>query len=447
VKKSAAIIISFAVLTALVSKDACGASGSDFWPTWRGPDSTGAARTGNPPITWSETENVKWKVKVPGESLSSPIIWADKIFFLTAIPTDKKVESEPDANAPQNQASGRGGMSKPPTTVYKFDIVCMDRKTGNILWQKTAREELPHEGHQPTSSFASYSPVTDGKYVWAGFGSHGVYCYDMDGNQKWSRDLGRMKIRMGFGEGSSVALAGDALIVVMDQEGDSFIYALNKETGETLWQKARDEGTSWATPLPVEVNGALQVVTNATKFVRCYDVKTGDLLWQCSGQTQGVIPTPVSGFGMVFCTSGFRGSNLQAIELGRTGDLTGTDAVKWQVKQGTPYVPSPLLYGDKIYFSSSNDAIISCYQAQTGKANFTEQRLEELGTLYASPVGAAERVYFMSRNGAAQVIKHSDTFEVLATNKLDDEFNASPAVVGDELYLKGKENFYCIAKP
>jgi outer membrane protein assembly factor BamB len=433
-----ASIITIVLVTFLVT-----ANTHANWPTWRGPDATGAARSGNPPIRWSETENIKWKVKVPGASLSSPTIWENKIFFLTAVKTDKPI---PATSNNQTGGGGRRRMSQPPTAVYSFDLVCMDRNSGRIIWQKTAREEFPHQGHHSTSSFASNSAVTDGRYIWAGFGSRGVYCYDMDGNKKWERDLGNMNIAMGFGEGSTAALAGNALIVVMDHEGDSFIYALDKENGRTLWQKLRDEGTSWATPLPIEVNGKTQIVVNATNFVRSYDLQTGDVVWQCSGQTRNVIPCPVIGFGKVICMSGFRGSNLHAIELGRTGDLSGSNAIKWQVDSGTPYVPSPLLYGDKLYFCSVNRPSISCYQADTGKANYTGQSLEGLGDMYASPVGVADRVYFVSRNGTAAVIKNSDTFELLATNKLDDGFDASPAVVGDELYLKGKQNFYCIAE-
>jgi outer membrane protein assembly factor BamB len=253
-----------------------------------------------------------------------------------------------------------------------------------------------------------------------------------------------MTIKMMFGEGSSPALAGDAVIVVIDHENDSFIYALNKKTGETIWKKGRDESTSWATPVTTTVNGRVQVITSATGLIRAYDLQTGELLWQCSGQTGNVIPSPVVGFGKVFCTSGFRGSALQAIELGRTGDLTGSDAVSWEVKEGTPYVPSPLLYGDKIYVCSVNRAVISCYQAETGKANFVKQRLEGMGEMFASPVGAADRVYFVGRNGKTQVIKLSEKLQVLATNTLDDKFDCSPAIVGDELFLKGKEYLYCI---
>jgi len=414
--------VSVTLLSVLLSVNAYSNSGSDYWPTWRGPDATGASENANPPLTWSETENIKWKVPVPGKGLSSPIIWADRIFFLTAIESEKE-------------------------GAYKFDFVCIDRNTGNIIWQKTAREEVPHEGHHETGSFASNSAVTDGKYVWASFGSRGVHCYDIDGNHKWSRDLGKMNIARGFGEGSSAALAGNALIVVMDHEGDSVVYALNKETGDILWQRGRDEATSWATPLPVEVNGKLQVVTNATNFTRSYDVETGEVIWQCSGQTRNAIPSPVAGFGKAYCISGFRGSALKVVELGRTGDLSGTDAIAWEVDRDTPYVPSPLLYGDKIYFLSVNNPILSCYQAETGKPNFIAQKLEGVNGFYASPVGAAGRIYLASQNGVTLVIKHSDTYEVLASNKLDDRFDASPAVVGNELILKGKEYIYCIAKP
>jgi outer membrane protein assembly factor BamB len=416
------MVVSVILLSVLLSINAYSNSGSDYWPTWRGPDATGASKNANPPLTWSETENIKWKVAVPGQGLSSPIVWADKIFFLTAVESEKE-------------------------GAFKFDFVCMDRNTGKILWQKTAREEVPHEGHHETGSFASNSAVTDGKYVWASFGSRGVHCYDIDGNHKWSKDLGKINIVRGFGEGSSAALAGNALIVVMDHEGDSAVYALNKETGDILWQKDRDEATSWATPLPVEVDGKLQVITNATNFTRSYDVETGEIIWQCSGQTQNAIPSPVAGFGKAYCISGFRGSALKVVELGRNGDLSGTDAISWEVDRNTPYVPSPLLYGDKIYFLSVNNPILSCYQAETGKPNFVAQKLDDVDGFYASPVGAAGRVYLPAWNGVTLVIKHSDTYEVLASNKLDDRFDASPALVGNELILKGKEYIYCISQP
>jgi outer membrane protein assembly factor BamB len=434
VNKLVALRFGIGFLIVLASVEVYGGTGIDYWPTWRGPDATGVAPNANPPVTWSETENIKWKVKLPGDGTSSPIVWADRIFFQAAIKTDKK--GTPAAPEAQNSGASAGRRrpfhgGKTPTNVYKFVLVCVDRKNGKLLWQKTVREELPHEG----------------RHVWASFGSRGVHCYDIEGNHIWSRDLGKLRAKMMFGEGSSPALVSDTVIVVMDHEGDSFIYALSKKTGQTIWKKGRDEVTSWATPVAVEVDAKIQVIVSAAKFVRSYDLKTGDLIWQCSGQTGNVIPSPVVGFGKVFCTSGFRGSALQAIELGRTGDLSGSDAISWEVNKATPYVPSPLLYGDKVYVCSVNKADISCYQARTGKANFVKQPLEEAGDIYASPVGAANRIYFVGRNGVCQVIRYAEEFQVLATNTLDDKFDASPAIVGDELFLKGKTHLYCIAKP
>ena len=236
------------------------------------------------------------------------------------------------------------------------------------------------------------------------------------------------------------------MIVVMDHEAGSSITAVNKETGKTIWRKDRDEPTAWPTPLALEVNGRLQVVTSAPNRVRSYDAKTGELIWECEGLKMNAIPSPVSGFGKVYCTSGFRENILLAIELGHTGDLTGTEAISWRVNEATPYIPSPLLCGDKLYVCSGNRPVISCYQAETGKANFVKQRIEGIREIYASPVGTADRVYFVGRDGKTVVIKRSETLEVLAVNILDDKIDASPAIAGDELFLKGKTYLYCIAE-
>ena len=245
--------VTVAFLLIAVGAPAWAAGADSYWPTWRGPAATGTAAQGNPPVTWSESENIKWKVEIPGKGHSSPVIWGDKLFLQTAIDTGqaKAAEMQP-AQPPAAAKGGRGGMSTPtPKTVHKFDLLCLDRSTGKILWEKTAIEAVPHEGHQPTGTFASYSPVTDGKYIWASFGSRGLYCYDLEGNLKWSKPLPTMKTIMSFGEGSSPALAGDAIIVVCDQEAGSAIFAFNKTTGEQLWRKDRDERTSWATPAVV----------------------------------------------------------------------------------------------------------------------------------------------------------------------------------------------------
>ena len=458
-KKVTAGFISAVLAVLLISGNTFAASAADYWPNWRGPDNTGASKTANPPVTWSETENIKWKVPVSGESISTPIVWENKIIFLTAIETVAGSTASastnslltPAANPRGRGRSGRGGPGgfgmggRGPSNPYKFDIVCLDRETGKTIWQKTAKQAVPHEGHQESGSYASSSVVTDGKHIWAGFGSEGVYCFDMDGKQIWEKDLGKMRILMGFGEGSSVALAGDAIIVLMDQEDQSRIYALNKDTGDIIWQKDRDEPTSWSTPLPIEYDGKIQVVVPATNSIRSYDVTNGDIIWQCKGLTRNVIPSAVTNSKWVFCTSGFSGNKLVAIELGHEGNLDGTDAIKWQTgARTTPYVPSPLLYGDKIYVLFNNNAVLSCYNTQTGKPYYESQNIAGARGYYASPVGAADKVYLASQNGATVVIKNSDTYEVLATNKLDDQFDASPAVVGKQIILKGHKSIYCI---
>lgn len=423
------------------------ASSDEHWPTWRGPNATGVAPKGNPPVTWSESKNVKWKIEVPGRGTSSPIIWGNKLFFQTAIDTGKEVKPAPEPVSAQDNSGGgrRGpGRGRAPTTLFQFDLVCLDRTTGEVLWQRTAAEVVPHEGHHPDHGFASYSPVTDGRLIWASFGSRGLYCFDLDGHLKWNRYLIQMSTVAGFGEGSSPALAGDAVVVVCDHEGDSAIFAFNRETGQPLWHKDRDEATSWATPVSIRIDGKTQVITNATNFIRSYDVQTGQVIWQCSGQTRNAIPSPVLGFGKVFCTSGFRGNALQAIQLGRTGDLSDSDAIAWQVNEATPYVPSPVLHDGRIYVCSGNNEVVSCYDAQTGTPHYAKQSLEGLKGVYASPVAVADRVYFAGRNGVTAVIRSADTFEVLATNALDDGFDASPAIVGDALYLKGRKHLYCL---
>jgi outer membrane protein assembly factor BamB len=271
-----------------------------YWPTFRGPVNTGVAPDANPPVAWSESENIKWKVELPGKGSSSPIIWGDKIIFLTAIQTETAQEEKPaepqeaqnkQENQPgqgDKQGQRRGRRSNPPKSAHKFDVVCLDRKSGKILWQKTVKEELPHEGHHRDASFASYSPVTDGKLVWASFGSRGLHCFDLDGNLKWSQDLVKQRTRAGFGEGSSPVIAGDAIVVVADHEDQSYIYAFDKISGQPLWKKERDEASSWATPIAVDVAGQIQVIANGRNFVRGYDLKTGEVLRRLSWVKPGI---------------------------------------------------------------------------------------------------------------------------------------------------------------
>ncbi|HYE18308.1 MAG TPA: PQQ-binding-like beta-propeller repeat protein [Tepidisphaeraceae bacterium] len=426
------------------------------WPQWRGPDWTGEAKQADPPVEWSETKNVKWKVRIPGgHGNSTPVIWGDRIYVQTAVPA----KGEAAAAAPTAQPAGGGGGGRPggrrpgggggmstpaPTEPYKFVIMALDKSTGKTVWEKTAAEVVPHEGHHRDHGFASFSPATDGKRLIVLFGSRGLYGYDMDGNLKWSKDLGKQQTRNSFGEGTSPVLHKDTVIVNWDHEGADFIAAFDADTGAEKWRTPRDEATTWVTPLVVEHAGQTQVIVSATNKIRSYDLATGKQIWECGGMTANVIPTPVHADGVVYVTSGFRGSNLLAIKLGKTGDLTGTDAILWSAKKGTPYVPSPLLSGNRLYFFQGNEARLSCYDVKTGKPLYEAERIEDLQGVYASPVAAGGRVYLVGRNGVTVVIKDADKVEVLATNTLTDRIDASPAVVGNEIFLRGKDHLYCI---
>lgn len=417
------------------------------WPAWRGPLSTGASLTAQPPVAWSETNNVKWKIRIPGYGTATPVIWDDRIFIQTAIPTEAKPNESPDRPAvppPSGRGGGRPNTEK-PTEPYQFVVICLERQSGKILWQKKAQETVPHEGfYVGEGSLASASPVTDGKQVYAFFGSRGLYCFDLQGNQKWSRDLGKMRVKMSFGEGSSPALLGNTLVITWDHEDGSFIVAIDKDTGQELWRQARAEATSWATPLIVQYGGKAQVVTDASSKIRSYDLSTGALLWECAGLTANVIPTPVADDQFVYCMSGFRGNSLMAIRLGGSGDLTDSDSIVWKHNKSTPYVPSPLLIGGTLYFFGGNDAIFSGLDAKTGTKLIDAERFTELKGVYASPVGAAGRLYLVGRNGVCIVARALGKLEVLATNRLEEHFDASPALAGKQLFLRGRDYLYCL---
>ena len=447
------------------------------WGQWRGPRADGVAPNADPPVEWSESKNVKWKFPISGEGSATPIVWDNLVFVQTAIPVAKKPQANidlnvapqfaglqqpppagggqrpppPDGQPPRRRPGGPGGrggggMGGAPTSPYQFVIIAVDRVSGKAVWQKILREEIPHEGAKPgDGTFASQSPIADGENVIAYFGSRGLYCLDLKGNVKWQKDLGKMRIANGFGEGSSPALFGNTLVVNWDHQGDDFIVALDKKTGNELWRQKREESTSWSTPLIVQHGGTAQVIVDASSKVRSYDLASGKELWSIGPLTANVIPSPVAGNGMVYSMSGFRGSALFAVKLGRSGDLAGTDAVAWTYNRDTPYVPSPLLYDDKLYFFKGNEAIVSILDAKSGKASVEAERLEGMRGVYASPVGAAGRVYLAGRDGNALVLKKGDKVEVLATNKLNDRFDASPAAVGKELFLRGKQSLYCIA--
>lgn len=395
---------------------------ADNWPHWRGEGGNGVSTTAKPPTQWSAKKNVKWKVAVPGLGSGSPVIWEDQVFVTTAV------------------GSGKGKE-------LQFKIFCYDRKNGDIKWQKTAVTATPHQGTHNTNGFASASPCTDGKHVYAHFGSRGLYCYTMDGNLKWKRDdFPPMNTRNSFGEGSSPTLEGDKIIVPWDHEGNSFLYALNKLTGKDIWKTPRESMTCWSTPLVVEHAGKKQIVMNGQSVARAYDLETGKELWKCGGQTERPAASPVAADGLVFVGSGFRGAYLGAMRLEGRGDIKGTNNVAWEIDRDTPDVASLLLSSGRIYYYKDKAGVVTCVDAATGKRHFGPERIPGLQAIYASPIAAGGHVYLTGRNGTTVVIKDSDKFEIVATNSVDETVDATPAPVDRELFIRGEKHLFCIAE-
>ena len=415
----------------------------DNWHQWRGPNANGVASKGNPPAVWDDKTNIKWKIKIEGEGSSTPIIWGDNVYILSAIETERKPDKPPELS--------KGAKTKPPENVLQFLVWCFDRNTGEVKWKKVVRESAAHEGRHQTSTYAASSPMTDGKNLYVLFGSHGVYCLTMDGDVVWEKNLGVMRTRLGWGEAVSPVIHGDKLVVMWDQEDQSEIFVLNSKDGEVIWKKDREEPTTWATPLIVKANGKNQIITNGTEAVRSYELESGDLIWEAPGTTLNAIPCPIQNGNEVICMAGYRGTMAFAVDLDSQGTVTadsvGADEqIKWTFPKHTSYVSSPLLIDGRLYFTKRLEAILNCIDANTGEPVFELTRMPEMKRMYGSPVAASDRIYFTSREGTTLVIKNSDKFEIISTNPLSEEIDASPAIVGDQIFLRGKKNLYCIEK-
>lgn len=429
------------VLVTLLWTGSAAAQATDFdkqksnnWHQWRGPNADGVATNANPPFEWSESKNVAWKVAIAGEGSSTPIIWNDRVYLVAAVETDQAgdaIQQHPEAK------------TAPTGRVFSFNAICLDRASGKEIWKKTLASVAPHEGRHSTSTYAAGSPVTDGKHLYVSFGSFGVYCLTLDGEVVWKKELGKMRTRRGWGEGVSPVVADGKVIVMWDQEDQSKIFALNSRDGSIAWEKLRDEPTTWATPLVVGDPAATQIITAGTNGIRSYDARSGSQVWKSGGLTLNAIPCPILAGDHVICMSGYRGNVAVSLDL-ESAKSTGSPEVVWRLNRDTPYVTSPLLTQGRLYFTKSLNAILSCVDVKTGEPIFETQRLPGLRSLYASPVATDKYIYLPSREGAILVLENSDEFKVVATNRLDAGIDASPAIVGDQLFIRTNSHLYCL---
>lgn len=433
-------IIALLICQVVSGLHAVASEGIGYWPSWRGPLQTGVAPEGRPPIEWSETKNIAWKASLPGKGHSTPIVWGHRIFLTAAEPFGEEF-------APRYSSAEGTHDGIPVSQRHRFWGVALDRRNGQILWKQNLRETIPHEGGHYTGSLASNSAVTDGERVYFFFGSYGLYCLHAEsGAILWQRELGLMNSKHGHGEGASPCLVGDNLLINWDHEGRSFLVAVNRFTGEERWRVSRPELTTWSTPIVVQQADDTQVIVSGTTRIRAYAPQTGAVLWECAGLSSNVVASPVEGDGIVYAGSSYESRALLALRWpGAEGDITDSDRVVWKRSRGTPYVPSPLLYGNHLYFLAHYQGILTRVHGPTGEDAPGPIRLDGIQNVYASPVAANQCIYITGLEGTTVVVSHGDIPRILARNQLDDTFCASAAIAENQLLLRGLSTLYCIS--
>ena len=419
-----------------------GRNGNDGlnWPGFRGPNASGVAAKYATPLSWDidTNDNIKWKTPIPGLAHSSPVIWGDRLFVTTA-------SGEADAEL----KVGLYGSIEPvdDDSVHEWKVYCLDKKTGKILWEKTAHKGVPKVKRHPKATHANSTPATDGKYVVAFFGSEGLYCYDMEGELKWKKDFGLLDSAFfmvpsaQWEFASSPVIHQGVVIVQCDALNTAFLAAVEIETGKEIWRTTREDVPTWSTPTIHVGENRTQVIVNGFKHIGGYDFRTGKELWKISGGGDIPIPTPVVAHGLVFINGAHgRLSPIYAVKLGSEGDISLTeeqasnDSVVWSVRRGGSYIITPLIYGDFLYNVQWNGAL-TCYRAKTGEVVYKEQ-LGKMTAFSASGVAADGKLYFCSEEGDVFVVKAGPDFEVLATNSMKDECMASPAISEGILYFR-----------
>jgi outer membrane protein assembly factor BamB len=417
------------------------------WPQFRGPNA-GVVEDGILPTTWSATENVAWVIDVPGRGWSSPIVWGDWVFFTSATVTA-------DDEMPKKGLYLGGDRDKPSDNVHRWMVYCIDFDSGKILWGKCVHEGVPERPKHLKNSYASETPFTDGQRVYVYFGSIGLFCYDFDGRQLWSKQFGSFKMRGNWGTASSPVLYKDRLYIVNDNEEQSFIVALDKKTGKQIWLVERDEKSNWATPYIWENKQRTEIITSGTDKIRSYSLD-GELVWELGGASAITIPTPFAKNDLLYVTSGFvadRKRPLFAINPGARGDITLKDDrnrnqyIAWCQKQGGPYNPTPIVYGDYLYVLYDRGTL-SCYDARMGSEIYSKKRIAAGANAFtASPWANDGKVFCLSEDGETFVIQAGTEFKVLASNKLNEMCMATPAAVRSSLIIRTISKLYRIRRP
>ncbi len=419
------------------------------WPSFRGPDAAGIAEGFKMPVKWDveTSENILWKTKLPGLGLSSPIVWGDRIYLTTAI----------DSKGPSGLKVGLYGNveSIEEDSVFTWRVYCINKKTGKILWEKDSYVGKPKMKRHPKSSHANSTCATDGKHVIAFFTSEGLYCYDMDGQLKWKKDLGALDYGWYFrasaqwGGGSSPIIHDDMVILQCDVQEDSFLAAFDIKDGSQIWRIPREDVPTWSTPTVYDGPQNKQIIINGYRHIGGYDIETGKEIWNLTGGGDIPVPTPIVWDDLVFITNAHgRMAPIYAIKLSAQGDISledgklTNDSVAWSVRSGGNYMTTPIVYGDYL-FCCANNGVLSCYRATTGKLMYKE-RLKMGAAFSGSPVGADGKLYFPDENGDIFVVKASPEYELLAVNDMTEICMASPAISQGALFIRTRNHLVAI---
>lgn len=437
-----AVIFSLSLLAETTTK----AKIVPHWAQWRGPDGQGISPEKGLPTEWSTTKNLRWRTPITGRGHSSPIVWGDRIFLTTAIEGDVIAEAKP----PKHKLGG-GEFVHPDSVAgnrhHTLKVLCLDRLSGKLLWERTAYAGRVYDDRHRTATNADATPATDGRYLYAWFGSEGLYCYDLNGKLIWKKSLGNIPTQ-GMGNGASPVLYKNLLILQCDEDNGerSFIAALDKKSGKEVWRTPRQVQVSWTTPVIAHStanNGRTELVASGAEYVAAYDPLTGKELWRCKGTESWTVATPLVGHGIAIFSAAHPVKRAIAVRLGGSGDVTGTAQVVWQRDKGTGYTPSSILYGDYAYLLTDS-GILTCLDVKTGEVKYEGARAPRPGRFYASPVAFEDKILLTSETGDAFVLRAGPKHEVLQINSLDEPIFASPAIAGGNIFIRGTKHLYCI---
>lgn len=424
-------------------------SSADNWTQFRGDNGSGTTTESGLPTQWSKSENVAWKAKIAGRGWSCPIVWENKIFVTTAV-SSKKLEF------PKKGLYFGGNRKKPTDNKFTWKVICFDKRTGKQLWDKSCGEKVPDIAIHVKNSYASETPVTDGKNVFVYFGGVGLFCFDMDGNQIWKKDVAAADTRFGWGTSSSPVIDDKRVFIQNDNEKSSFLVAFDKKSGDEVWRKTRKEGSSWSSPYLWKTANRTELITMSTPFTKSFDPATGNELWSMAKNSSITCATPISNAEMLFVSSGYVGDKsrpIYAVRPNSSGDISlkkgesKSASIAWSLPQAGPYNPSPLLYKNRIYVLLDR-GFLACYDAESGKEIYSRKRLDgSRAGFTSSPWAYDGKIFCLNEDGDCFVVKAGDEFEQLHTNKLEEMCMATPAISDGMLYIRTLTELIAIGSP